>query len=170
MSWNMVGKMRMRDCNNATQTHAFTHTHTHRHTWLLWFSFFLNQEVPEWNSWTTLFGRNDGCWSLVRWPYMHLRHWRCCGRRRWWAPPTPHRTSYLVSGLAGGLGRGWLLGGTPSTLQRVGWMWMNVCLWAVCECVCVCLYKKKSRKNCCIRILWQILYVCIFVHESVEKL
>lgn len=125
------------------QCHAdpCVYTHTHRHTWLLWFSFFFNQEVPEWNSWTTLFGRNDGCWSLVRWPYMHLRHWRCCGRRRWWAPPTPHRTSYLVSGLAGGLGRGWLLamGGTPSTLQRVGWMWMNVCLWAVCECVCVCL-------------------------------
>lgn len=45
----------------------------------------------------TLFGRNDGCWSLVRWLYMHLRHWRCCGRRRRWVPPTP--PSYILPGL-----------------------------------------------------------------------
>lgn len=63
--------------------------------------------------------------------------------------PPPHRTSYLVSGLAGGLGRGWLLamGGTPSTLQRVGWMWMKVCLWAVCACVCVCVFIKKKKQK-----------------------
>lgn len=124
------------------QCHAdpclYTHTHTHDYFDSL---FFLTKK-PEWNSWTTLFGRNDGCWSLVGWPYMHLRHWRCCGRRRRWAPPTP--PSYILPGL----GIGWWSGqrltagyGGHSIHTSEGGVDVDesVSLSSLCVCVCVCL-------------------------------
>lgn len=120
--------------------------------------FFLNQEVPEWNSWTTLFGRNDGCWSLVRWLYMHLRHWRCCGKRRRWAPPPPiiHPTwsrDWLVVWAEVDC---WLWGALVHPHFR-GW---GGCLSLSILCVCVFM-KKKAEKI----VVWGF-----YVHEGVEKL
>lgn len=125
------------------------HTHTHTYTHDYFDSLFFLTKKPEWNSWTTLFGRNDGCWSLVRWPYMHLRHWRCCGRRRRWAPPTP--PSYILPGL----GIGWWSGqrltagyGGHSIHTSEGGVDVDesVSLSSLCVCVCVFIKKKKQKK------------------------
>lgn len=171
MSWNMVGKMRMRDCNNATQTHAFTHTHTDTHDYFDSL-FFLTKKSLSGTAGLpfSVEMMGAGLWCVDLTCTLDTGGVVGGGIDEHRPPPIVHPTwsrdwlvvwaevdCWLWEALHPHF-RGW--GGC-------GWM----CVSEQSVNVCVCVYKKKkSRKNCCIRILWQILYVCIFVHESVEKL